>query len=471
MDVKHLSARLSGVMRPINVRNWLNKLAAAIFYRKVRRFWARLPGLVRQINVRNWFTKFAAAISYRKVRRFLARLPGLARQRWFWLSGCAAIAVLITLAVLIGLSENPPLSKFDRARAALALARQTEASRYAPELLQQAEERWERARLAWHKENNKWSAAREFQGAANLADQAAGLAKKAAKLAAATKDSLRWFTAASITLVKEKIIEFKMQFNTMPFSDPLRQKFVTGELLTTESELAFLRNDYLLAAKKIQAAASHLGSASNKAAGFLKSYLANIPQWQRWAAETIAWSANYNRTAIIVEKMASRCRVYVDGKLKAEYPVELGPRWLGHKRKKGDGATPEGCYRVIKKKSGRQTKYYKALEIDYPNQIDRERFRVAQERGEFPQNAHLGGLIEIHGDGGKGVNWTSGCVALSNANMDKLFELAKVGTPVTIVGALKNNPTLNRTLREMREVLGDRANQVSKNIKKGRTYE
>jgi len=457
------------VFRFMSIQGRLKKFTSSKM--DVNRLLARLPGVVRQINIRNRLNKFVSSIFYRNVQRLLARLPGMARHRWVWLSGSAVGTLLIIVAAIIALSENPPLSKFDHARAALTLMRRAEASRYAPELLQQAEERWERARLAWHKENNKWSAGREFQGAANLADQAAGLAKKAAELAAATKDSLRWFTAASITLVKEKIAEFKMQFNTMPFSNPLRQKFVTGELLMMESELAFLRHDYLLAAKKIQTAASHVGSASNKAAGFLKAYLANIPQWQHWAAETIAWSAEYDRTAIIVEKMASRCRVYDNGKLKTEYPVELGPRWLGHKRKKGDGATPEGCYRVIKKKSGRQTQYYKALEIDYPNQTDRELFRVAQERGEFPQNAHLGGLIEIHGDGGKGVNWTSGCVALSNANMDKLFELAKVGTPVTIVGALKGNPTLNKTLREMREVRGAEANNVPKNLKESHTYD
>ena len=49
--------------------------------------------------------------------------------------------------------------------------------------------------------------------------------------------------------------------------------------------------------------------------------------------------------------------------------------------------------------------------------------------------ARPGGLIEIHGEGGRGEDWTRGCVALSNRDMDDLFRRVAVGTPVTIVGA------------------------------------
>jgi len=45
-------------------------------------------------------------------------------------------------------------------------------------------------------------------------------------------------------------------------------------------------------------------------------------------------------------------------------------------------------------------------------------------------------LIEIHGEGGKGANWTQGCIALKNEDMDELFDLAQIGTPVTIVGIM-----------------------------------
>jgi lipoprotein-anchoring transpeptidase ErfK/SrfK len=51
-----------------------------------------------------------------------------------------------------------------------------------------------------------------------------------------------------------------------------------------------------------------------------------------------------------------------------------------------------------------------------------------------PPGRGIGGLIEIHGAGGQGRNWTDGCVALVNPDMDRLFAAVGVGTPVTIVG-------------------------------------
>jgi len=47
-------------------------------------------------------------------------------------------------------------------------------------------------------------------------------------------------------------------------------------------------------------------------------------------------------------------------------------------------------------------------------------------------------MIEIHGHGGKGIDWTEGCIALTNNEMDSLFNIVKVGTPVTIVGSMQN---------------------------------
>jgi lipoprotein-anchoring transpeptidase ErfK/SrfK len=45
-------------------------------------------------------------------------------------------------------------------------------------------------------------------------------------------------------------------------------------------------------------------------------------------------------------------------------------------------------------------------------------------------------LIEIHGSGGKGADWTAGCIALTNRDMDSLFKFIDIGTPVTIVGSM-----------------------------------
>ncbi len=356
-----------------------------------------------------------------------------------------AVVLLLAFVALRSLSASPPIAAFERARVALSQARRAGANIYAPELLRTAETGWEQATQSWGNENQKWFFRRDFKSVWSLATTVQWQAQRAESLAVATRDSLQFTAAAELTMVKQKIDEFKRAFARVPVAAALRQKFVAGELMMIESEYAFNRQDFWQAAAKAQKAAELVGSAGADATKVLQAYLAQVSTWQQWVAETIGWSAQQNAVAIVVDKMAHRSRLYVAGRLKAEYAVDLGPRWLGHKKQKGDGATPEGHYRVIKKKGRGQSRYYKALELDYPNEDDRQNFLAAQKNGELPRSAHIGGLIEIHGDGGRGINWTAGCVALRNQDMDELFALAQIGTRVTIVGALTERPAVSQT--------------------------
>lgn len=156
--------------------------------------------------------------------------------------------------------------------------------------------------------------------------------------------------------------------------------------------------------------------------------------WRTWADATIAESSS--RPTVLVDKLNRRLMVYSKGRQVASFPVELGSRGLERKLYSGDKATPEGRYRVVQVKSRGQTKYYKAFLINYPNAEDVVRYRNAKSRGEVPGRAGIGNLIEIHGHGGEGRDWTDGCVALRDHEMDKLFKLVGSGTPVTIVGTL-----------------------------------
>jgi lipoprotein-anchoring transpeptidase ErfK/SrfK len=89
----------------------------------------------------------------------------------------------------------------------------------------------------------------------------------------------------------------------------------------------------------------------------------------------------------------------------------------------------------VARKDRAATLYYKALLLDYPNADDRRAFARARRAGEVSAGTGIGGLIEIHGEGGLGRDWTKGCVALTNADIDDLFQRVDVGTPVTIVGS------------------------------------
>lgn len=158
--------------------------------------------------------------------------------------------------------------------------------------------------------------------------------------------------------------------------------------------------------------------------------------WRGLADATIEESRRSATAAIVVDKMHRTVSLYRAGRRIARFDAELGANGLERKLYSGDRATPEGRYRVAVKKSGGATKYHLALLIDYPNADDRRRYQLSVEEGVIPRSTGIGGLIEIHGGGGTGRDWTDGCVALSDDDMDRLFPEVRVGTPVTIVGTL-----------------------------------
>jgi len=143
--------------------------------------------------------------------------------------------------------------------------------------------------------------------------------------------------------------------------------------------------------------------------------------------------ARLRGTAIVVDKPTHRLLVYDDGRLRRRYKVALGIHSDGHKVREGDRRTPEGVYRVLAKKDRGQTRFHRALLIDYPSVQDRAIFVRAKAEGRIPKSARIGGLIEIHG-GGTGFDWTDGCIALENRDMDDLFQRVGVGTPIVILG-------------------------------------
>lgn len=113
------------------------------------------------------------------------------------------------------------------------------------------------------------------------------------------------------------------------------------------------------------------------------------------------------------------------------YKVALGGDPVGPKVKAGDKKTPEGEY-VIDSKNP-HSRFHLALHISYPNGADRER---AHKLGASP-----GGGVEIHGLEPKyawvgslhrQVNWTAGCVAVTNSEIEEIYKLVSVGTPVEI---------------------------------------
>jgi murein L,D-transpeptidase YafK len=134
---------------------------------------------------------------------------------------------------------------------------------------------------------------------------------------------------------------------------------------------------------------------------------------------------------IVVVKSTHTMTLYADGKPLKVYHVWLGRGRGNPKQQQGDNETPEGNY-IISGRNAHSTAY-KSLRISYPNAADRER---ARRLGVDP-----GGDIMIHGlppgndwvkAGQQLPDWTYGCIALTDAELDEVWALVPNGTPIEI---------------------------------------
>lgn len=337
--------------------------------------------------------------------------------------------------VIFHLIPQPPVEKVEYARITLSQASSLNAGTYSSKLYKEAETLYDSSMASWRRENQKFMFFRDFSKVEEYAKLSAEKAEKSIKSSKANVESLRLKIEQRIDTLNNLIVHLNKMFTYYPLSSEVRSRISKGKLLLKESEIAYGKEQYLQANKKIIDAEYYLTESYKNAKNHLQEYFQSYPEWKRWVDQTIDDSRKNNRYSIIVDKYSRKCFVYYNGVKQYEYNVELGKNWVGHKQVKGDKATPEGMYKVIKKFGSNKTKYYKALLLDYPNESDKAEFRKAIAQGTLPSSAKIGGLIEIHGNGGKGIDWTEGCIALTDSEMDIVYKIAREGTPVTIVGS------------------------------------
>ncbi|MBN2319987.1 MAG: L,D-transpeptidase [Acidobacteria bacterium] len=155
-------------------------------------------------------------------------------------------------------------------------------------------------------------------------------------------------------------------------------------------------------------------------------------QWNQQVDRLLAWSKSNDRRAIVIDKFNHACLLIHRGRIQKRYRADLGRKWYQRKSQAQDASTPEGEYVVTRMIP--RGKYGHALLINYPNAEDTTRFRSLKRDGILPENARIGGNIEIHGKGGKETDWTDGCISLNDDDMLELYGFAYTGMPVTIVG-------------------------------------
>lgn len=155
-----------------------------------------------------------------------------------------------------------------------------------------------------------------------------------------------------------------------------------------------------------------------------------------------------NSMLIVVSKLDRRLDIYLGGRCVRSFPIDLSWNAVDDKVYEDDFRTPEGLHYITEKLTGGDTEHYKALIIDYPNPLDVAEFNAARREGRIPSWAKSAGKrIAIHGDkrwNKKKRDWTRGCVALRNGDIDYFFKMVlltkyknwrivRKGTPVVIV--------------------------------------
>ena len=153
---------------------------------------------------------------------------------------------------------------------------------------------------------------------------------------------------------------------------------------------------------------------------------------------------------VVVLKSQRRLHLFDGDTLVRTYEIDLGPNPIGQKLRLGDGRTPEGVFRICSRRQ--DSEHHRFLGIDYPNADaahrgvaaglltagEAEAVLLAAEEGRCPPwNTALGGAIGIHGRGpadhGSERDWTAGCIALTDQQVEELFGVLRTGDRVEIL--------------------------------------
>ncbi len=140
---------------------------------------------------------------------------------------------------------------------------------------------------------------------------------------------------------------------------------------------------------------------------------------------------------ILIDKSDYRLYVYAADTIIKSYPVVLGGNPIDDKLQQGDQCTPEGSFKMRDKYPHKS--WTKFIWINYPTSDSWKKHKKAKADGTLPQNAKIGGEIGIHGVPKgtdymikKGVNWTLGCISLTNDAIDELYPLISGKTRIEI---------------------------------------
>jgi hypothetical protein len=267
------------------------------------------------------------------------------------------------------------------------------------------------------------------------------------------RESLRRSAEDKIARVEDRFRMMTLQVSAIDSRLVLGQKPYEIELLMKQAHAFYEEGRYDRSLDASDRAAQNLVTQAAVLSSELGRYTDRdrISRWQQMAKGTITWSRVHRTSAIVINKADRVLTLYRNGQKVLSYPVRLGFNGIREKQYQGDGATPEGRYRISSKGGQEQAQFYRALVLDYPNEDDRRRYQLWQKTGQIPAPRAIGEQIEIHGVENELMAQTLGCVMLDNPQMALLYDRVSKGTPVTIVGALHEQNSVALTLAALND--------------------
>jgi lipoprotein-anchoring transpeptidase ErfK/SrfK len=262
------------------------------------------------------------------------------------------------------------------------------------------------------------------------------------------RESLRQSAEDKIARVENRFRMMTLQVSAIDSRLVLGQKSDEIELYMKQAHTFYEQGRYDRSLDASDLAAQNLATQAAVLSSELGRYADRdrISRWQQMAKGTITWSRIHQASAVVINKADRVLTLYRNGHQVVSYPVRLGLNGIREKQYQGDGATPEGRYRISSKGGQGQPQLYRALVLDYPNKDDRRRYQLGRKSGQIPASRGIGGQIEIHGVENELMAQALGCVMLDNPQMALLYNRVAKGTPVTIVGALHKQNSVALTL-------------------------
>jgi hypothetical protein len=356
--------------------------------------------------------------------------------KWTVIILSSVIFLVITVCVIIVSQKDLPNDDLRKAREALSEAKEAEADVYSETKYKQATQIYESAMKNWSRENDRFILVRDYDSVISSAQKARKIAEESKEESIAKADDLSKNVDAAFVSMGKKIELYNKLFKNLPIPRSVFDAHNKSKMFFSESKIAQGNGKLKDAEILFKKAEIYCNHANTAAAKMLRDYFNDYSRWKNLANDAIAASRGGNKV-ILVDKVAHILYVYQSGKAIRSYDVEFGANWMARKEVAGDKATPEGNYHITSKKDGGNTGYHKAMMLDYPNGEDRAHFAQMKRQGIISRRAGIGSLIEIHGNGGRGFDWTTGCVGMRDRDIDDLFRVVGSGTRVTIVGSIE----------------------------------